>query len=352
MLARCLAALALTIVAVRARADALDLPRPRLADEAPADWTGRSAHVAPPFHGQAALLAESRLGVGRDLQLGVHLAGLLGPHASVLYGAHSRNGLHISPRLGLAYPAPLYALLSGKGAFALLPANTTPPQVLLFDPGVRASLELPRGQLVSVEVALTLRARFSHGSAPVLDFPFLYPRFAAVHTPITARFGATAEGRVLAGLRWAGSIDAFSLPVVHRGFALEPRLAAAWAFPRRVTLELGERVSYARYPVALLSRDALRGRARALLNRAPAITEAARAPRHLACATCRNVALRRALDVLHTLVAPETPAWAGACGHAQKSHVSTAQSTPAPAPASQYPSTHRREMRVEMPQTP
>jgi len=84
-----------------------------------------------------------------------------------------------------------------------------------------------------------------------LDFPFLYPRFAALYTPVTVRMCATVEGVIHAAFRWVFALDTWILPVVAHGFALEPRAGLAWVAERRVTLELGYRASYARYPVGL-----------------------------------------------------------------------------------------------------
>jgi hypothetical protein len=204
-------------------------------------------------HGQIALLAESRVGVFRDLQLGLHVAGwaALSPHASLLYRCLQRGALQLSARLGIAYPSGTLWLLSGEGAGALLPADSKAQQALLLDPGVRATLVLPRAQLLTLEVALPFAAKFAHTSSPLLDFPFLYPRFAALHTSVTPRLSVTFEGVIADGFRWVGALDSWILPVVTRGFALEPRLGVGWSAARWVTLELGYRASYARYPVGL-----------------------------------------------------------------------------------------------------
>jgi hypothetical protein len=247
-------ALALLSVLACANARAQAGEPPSDPSQAPvSDWTGRSALPQPKAHGQVALLAESRVGVGHQLQVGLHVAGwaTLAPHASVLYRFWQRASYHVSGRLGVAYPWPTLSLLSGTGAGALLPADTTPAQALLFDPGVRGSLVLPRAQLLTLEAALSFAAKFTHTSSPLLDFPFLYPRLAALHTPATVRLSATAEGAVAVPFRWVGALDTWILPVVKRGFALEPRVGLAWVAERRVTLELGYRGSYARYPVGL-----------------------------------------------------------------------------------------------------
>jgi hypothetical protein len=217
------------------------------------DWSGRSALVQPRAHGQVALFAESRVGVGHALQVGLHVAGwaALAPHASLLYRFLQRGAYHVSARLGVAYPSPTLALLSGTGAGALLPEDTTPSQALLFDPGVRGSVELPHSQLITLEVALPFAAKFTHGDSPLLDFPFLYPRFAALHTPVTVRLCATAEGLIAGAFRWVAALDTWIVPVVEHGFALEPRAGLGWLAQRRATLELGYRASYARYPVGL-----------------------------------------------------------------------------------------------------
>jgi hypothetical protein len=254
-----LGTLLLVLVAANARAQSAQAAKvtalfcPRASPPPVSDWTGRSALVQPVAHGQIALFGESRVGVGHDLQVGLHVAGwaALTPHASLLYQSVRLGALYVSGRLGIAYPSPTLSLLTGKGAGALLPADTKPPQALLFDPGVRASLELPWAQLLTLELALPFAAKFTHTSSPLLDFPFLYPRFAALHTPVTVHLSATAEGVLVTAFRWVGALDTWILPVVKHGFALEPRVGLAWAAERRVTLELGYRASYARYPVGL-----------------------------------------------------------------------------------------------------
>lgn len=244
-------ALALMLLLSCARARAQDR------EEAPqalsSDWTGRSALVAVRAHGQVALFAESRVGLGHELQLGAHLAGLgaLAPHAALLYRFLQRGPWHAGARLGIAYPWPMLWLLTGEGAGALLPGDTTPQQALLWDIGARGSLALPHAQLLTLEAALVVASKWQETSSPLLDFPFLYPRFAALHAPLTARLRATGEGVVAAAFRWVGALDAWILPVDKRGFALEPRLGLGWVSRRRVSLELGFRGSYARYPVGL-----------------------------------------------------------------------------------------------------
>lgn len=226
---------------------------PLPAETLPADWSGQSARVEPRGHGQVTLLSESRIGVGHALQVGFHVASLaaLTPHAALLYRFLERSGLHVAARLGVAYPWPTLRLLTGEGAGALLPADTKPAHALLWDLAGRASLELPRQQLITIEAALVVASKFREGTAPVLDFPFLYPRLAPLDAPLTARFAQRVEGVVAGAFRWLGALETWIVPVVKRGFALEPRAGLAWVSARRVSLELGYRGSYARYPVGL-----------------------------------------------------------------------------------------------------
>ncbi len=241
-------ALLLWLVCTHSRAE----PVPA-AEALSADWTGQSARIEPRAHGQIALLGESRIGVGHSLQVGFHVAGLaaLTPHASLLYRFFERRGLHVAARLGVAYPWPTLWLLTGEGAGALLPGDTKPAHALFWDLGGRASLELPRQQLITFEAALVVASKFREGTAPVLDFPFLYPRFAPLDAPLTVRLAPRAEGVIAGAFRWVGALDIWIVPVVKRGFALEPRAGLAWVSLRRVSLELGYRASYARYPVGL-----------------------------------------------------------------------------------------------------
>ena len=219
-------------------------------------WTGMSAIPVRARHGEVAFLAESRFGVARDVQLGTYVAGLVAPQVTAMGRVLERGGFHVSLRGGLMYPTPFLALVTGSGSGALLPADTTPPQALRIEAGVRATYEWPRRQLLTLAIAGFVAPRFTHTDSPVLDFPFLYPRFAALDCNGTARFTLTGEGVVAGPFRWVASLDTWVLPVVHHGFALEPRAGLAWVAKRRVTLELGYRGTWARYPAGLSYQNA------------------------------------------------------------------------------------------------
>ncbi len=249
--------MALRSVALVAAVALLGFASPVLADDAApeesarADWTGRSARPLARQDGTVALFGESRFGVGHEVQLGTHVMGLVAPHASVLWRFARHRRIDLASRLGLAYPTPMLALFTGEGTGALLPGDTKPPQTLMLDAGLRLSVALARAELVTFEAALVVAPRFTRTGSPVLDFPFLYPRLAAIDAPAVARLGATFEGIVAGPFRWVLSAEQWFLPVVPRGFAFEPRAGLAWASRRRVTLELGGRGSLARYPVGV-----------------------------------------------------------------------------------------------------
>lgn len=219
--------------------------------EAPTEWTGRSAVPLARGDGTVALFAESRFGLGHDLQLGAHVAGLLAPHAALMYRFAHHGRFHGSARVGLAYPHPLMEMLRGSGSLALLPVDRGVPEALMIDLGARLSVEAGDGQWLTFESALVVAPRFTRPDSTVLDFPFLYPRFAAIESKVAARLALTGEGVVAGPFRWVAGVEAFILPVVERGFALEPRAGLAWFARRRASLELGGRGSYARYPVGL-----------------------------------------------------------------------------------------------------
>lgn len=218
---------------------------------APSEWTGRSAIPLARRDGSVALFGESRFGIGHDLQLGTHVAGLLAPHASLLYRFAHHGRLHGAARVGIAYPYPLMELLTGSGSLALLPVDRKPPQALMFDLGARLSVEAGRGQWITAESALVVSPRLTDPDSTVLDFPFFYPRFASLESTIVARLGLTAEGVVSGPFRWVASLEYWFVPLIDRGFAFEQRGGLAWFAQRRLSLELGGRGSYARYPVGL-----------------------------------------------------------------------------------------------------
>ncbi len=230
---------------VGARAQPVETPVP----VAPDAFSGRTAVPLARGDGSVALLSESRFGLGHDLQIGTHLIGLVAPHVSVLARiAHGRRW-HLAVRGCVAYPYPFLALVTGRGALALLPVDRDPAQALLFDLGARASLELGRGQWVTFEAAVAAAARFGEQDTTLLDFPFLYPRLAALEGRPTVRLAATAEGRIHGGFRWVLALEYSLLTVVERGFALEQRAGLAWFARRRIGLQLGGRGSFARYEI-------------------------------------------------------------------------------------------------------
>lgn len=223
----------------------------RADDAAPTEWTGRSAIPLARHDGSIALFGESRIGLGHDLQLGAHAIGLVAPHASLLYRFAHHGRVHGAARLGLAYPYPMLALFTGSGALALLPADRRSPQALMIDLGARLTIDAGRRQWFTVESTVVVAPRFTKPDSTILDFPFFYPRFAALESSAVARLGLTGEGVVAGPVRWVGALDYWFLPVVDRGFAFEQRAGFAVVTRRRLTLELGGRSSYARYPVGL-----------------------------------------------------------------------------------------------------
>jgi len=234
----------------RVAAEAAPLSEPGSPVEV-AEWTGLAAIPLTRHHGSLALVGESRFGIGHDVQIGTHAMGVLAPHASLLWRFAHRGRWNAAGRLGFAYPYPMMRVLTGHGTGALLPVDREPSQAVMLDLAARLTMEIGRGQLVTLESALVVAPRFTNADSAPLDFPFLYPRFAALEAPLVARFRGTGEGIVHGPFRWVASLEYWQLPVTHGGFALEERAALAWVARRRATLELGGRGSYARYPVGL-----------------------------------------------------------------------------------------------------
>ena len=93
--------------------------------------------------------------------------------------------------------------------------------------------------------------RSGTGSQPILDFPFLYPRFAAMHGPLVARADGSWHGQLTQRLHYAADISYFQIPAVDRGWSLELGGEASLRAAAHLTLHAGFRAARSRLPVGL-----------------------------------------------------------------------------------------------------
>ena len=106
--------------------------------------------------------------------------------------------LSVAAHARWSYPTAFLALVSREGSGGLLPKTSHPPFAIQIEGDVIASIRVSRWHELSARVGLAVapHADFSPEELPLLDFPFLYPRFAPMYSPLVPRAGVDAEGRL------------------------------------------------------------------------------------------------------------------------------------------------------------
>ena len=224
--------------------------------QAPADahlWSNGSALTLPEGRVEGGLSHATRWGVDDNIEVGAHpLLEPIWPHVEAKVRWLHRGAFTLSTWHRVSYPTRLLNVVSREGTAGLLPANTLAPIVVGFDTSFFATLSSPNERFHgTLELGLSLAPRLRRGDSVVLDFPFLYSRFAAVSS-----FGST-----YAGLAFTGVLsDHFSLSadlrftnvdVVPHGYILEEGASLTWYPTKHFGLALGYRVAHGRYPVGV-----------------------------------------------------------------------------------------------------
>lgn len=220
-------------------------------------WSGNHALTIAPKRLELGLFQSAHYGLGHHLELSLHPVSFFAlPHLELkttLASSQLRSWLGLRARF--SYPTLFLALVSRRGSGGLLPATSEPPLALQGE--IELITTRAWGQdhrhLASVLLGFALAAHrsFSPEQLPVLDFPFLYQRFAPLYAPVVPRFGASFEGPLMGKLWYDASVVYYlmpSLPDVGLAYALEPAAALEYRFAGdRVALSLALRGSGARY---------------------------------------------------------------------------------------------------------
>jgi hypothetical protein len=200
---------------------------------------------------EIALFGNSRYGVTERLELALHPVVFFAlPHVEAKLRLWQRGAWSAAVRSRLSYPTSFLNLVSKEGAGGLLPATTDVPQAVQLEADGIASLAF-YDQLASLAVGLAVAPRAPSDDLPLLDFPFLYPRFAPLYTWGVPRLDLNVEGRVVGGLHYDVGFRAYLLLLneVEGEYAFEQALSSEYRFGERVAVELGVRTALARYPV-------------------------------------------------------------------------------------------------------
>lgn len=219
-------------------------------------WSGDHARPIAEKRVELGLLQNAHYGVSRRLELSLHpLWFFVLPHIEAKALAAEHGAWSLAARTRLAYPTWFLGLVSREGAGGLLPKTSAPPQAVQVAGELLGSFDFVAAQTVSAALGLAVapHASFSSQELPLLDFPFLYPRFAPLYTVLVPRAALYVEGRIAGGLHYEVSALGFfmpSLPDVGSAWAIEQALTLEYRFGDRIAVSAGTRLSEAKYAYA------------------------------------------------------------------------------------------------------
>lgn len=222
-------------------------------------WSGEHALALPAHRLEVGLFGASHYGFGA-FEVSLHPLLLFAlPHVELkgqVGSWHDRYATALRARV--SYPTLLLDLVSREGAGGLLPKTSSPPTALLLEGDFLFTSVLHgtfRGPALLLTVSLGGAAAphgsFSPTELPLLDFPFLYPRFAALYTSFVPRFFIGVEGPLWRErLVYSASLRYFlmpDLPDAGAASALEPSVALEYRFNDHVAVSAELKSSLADY---------------------------------------------------------------------------------------------------------
>jgi hypothetical protein len=158
----------------------------------------------------------------------------------------------------LGYPTPFFKLIAREGSLGLLPNTSDVPHIVELENELLLTARY-KGQFVTTGLGLHLAAVGDSNDFALLDFPFLYQRFAHVYAPWvgTARLalqGALSElGAGTLGYELSNQAYLFRVDEL-RGNAFIVESAISLDYLRGSTrLRLGFSSALARFPIGLRS---------------------------------------------------------------------------------------------------
>jgi hypothetical protein len=216
-------------------------------------WSSEHALTLPQGRAELGVFRASHYGLSDRVELSLHpLWFFMLPHVEAKLRFAERGGLAAAVRGRLSYPTLFLGFVSRSGAGGLLPESSSPPQALQIEGDVVGTLTLARRHLASVALGLAVapHTSFAPEEFPLLDFPFLYPRFAALYTPVVPRASYAVSGPIVAALFYDVTISAYlmpDLPDVGAAYAFEQAGELEYRFGEHVAVSLGLRASEAKY---------------------------------------------------------------------------------------------------------
>lgn len=217
-------------------------------------WADQSARTLPEGQAEVGVFSAARYAPRTGLELGLHPGVFfVMPHIEAKLTWATDGKWILGSRHRLAYPSLFLHAVAREGAGGLLPADTEIPQALIVESDVLLSRTLG-AQVVTWRLGFAAAPR-SAADLPLLDFPFLYPRFAALHAPLVPRTGLSLDGRVAGPVHYAFDVLASYLPIADQeqgtedAAAFEAALLVHYRLSSSHQLSAGARVAHALYPI-------------------------------------------------------------------------------------------------------
>ncbi len=214
-------------------------------------WSAASATTIPPGRIEWGLSGPSRVGLKGNSELSLHpLLFFALPHIGLKKVWHE-GIVSWATQHRIAYPTGFLRFVSREGVLGLLPATTDVPFALQLETDVLMSYYPSREIVLTAWLGVGVAPRGPAENFPVLDFPFLYPRFAVLWAPAVPRAGLSL--RCAAGQRWCPAFGArlYGILISEKGagFAFEPNVSVEYRASDHFAVSVGVRGSVAEYPV-------------------------------------------------------------------------------------------------------
>jgi hypothetical protein len=178
-----------------------------------AAWPTDNALTMPRGRVSIGLFSQSSWALTPRLELRAHPALFwILPHAEAKLRWLDAGRWQLSSSHRLTYPTMFLSLVAREGSGGLLPATTDVPYSLMIDNDVLGSVEWRDAQWATLRLGASVAAR-GNGDETLLDFPFLYQRFAALNAPLVPRVAVALNGDLPGGLGYAVEFRHYWLPL-------------------------------------------------------------------------------------------------------------------------------------------
>lgn len=215
-------------------------------------WSDRSALTIPAERLELGVLSASSYAPSKRVQLDAHAATFFVlPHLSAKLRWFDETPWTLSTRHQLTLPTPFLDLVAREGSLGLLPPDHDVPWAAMLD----SELLLTRRMGPETFITLAAGAEVAGRTAePVLlDFPFLYQRFAALNAPAIPHASLDVVTHPDPHLELRVHSTYWWLPVsdFEPGYAWESELLLGWSFTPDLRVAVAAQVAVARFPVGV-----------------------------------------------------------------------------------------------------